>query len=339
MATRHGKYSFSFDRNIYIAGWGNVVGVKEQQGPLGSLFDSVEQDFYCGKKTLEQAEVHLQQTAMDHALRRAGCAKEDLGLVGAGDLLNQCISSAYSFRNTGLPYIGLYGACSTMALSTLINALAIESGLCNRGAAITSSHFGTAERQYRFPLEYGGQRPPSAQHTVTGAGAVILSDTPSPIRLAGGAFGSIVDWGITDSNNMGGAMAPAAMEVILHYLRETGTTPQDYDMILTGDLGLIGAEIVIDLARKEHGVELQNRYQDCGLLIYDRMAQDMHAGGSGCGCSAAVLTAYVLPKLQKGEWRNVLFLSTGALMSPLSVMQGESIPSIAHLLHLKGEHK
>ena len=337
MATKRGKYSFSFDKGIYITGWGNVVGVKEQQGPLGSLFDSVEQDFYCGKKTLEQAEVHLQQRALENALRRAGLQREQLDLVGAGDLLNQCISSAYSFRDTGLPYIGLYGACSTMALSTLIAALSIEAGLSRSAAALTSSHFGTAERQYRFPLEYGGQRTPSAQHTVTGAGAVILGDQKSPIRLEGGAFGAIWDPGVTDANNMGGAMAPAALRLILDYLDETHTRPQDYDMILTGDLGAIGAEIVIELAHQYKDLDLQDRYQDCGLLIYDRKAQDMHAGGSGCGCSASVLTAYVLPKLQKGQWKNLLFLSTGALMSPLSVMQGESIPAIAHLIHLKGE--
>ncbi len=336
MATRHGTYSFSFDQKIYIAGWGNVAGAKEHEGPLGGLFDSIEQDLYCGKKTMEQAEVHLQQVALDHALRRAGVKKEDLELVGAGDLLNQCISSAYSFRDCGVPYIGLYGACSTMALSTLIGALSIEAGLTHLAGALTSSHFGTAERQYRFPLEYGGQRPPSAQHTVTASGALILSVEPSPIRLEGGAFGAIWDMGVTDVNNMGGAMAPAALRLILDYLKETKTTPQDYDMILTGDLGSIGAEVVIELAKKE-GVDLQSHYQDCGLLIYHRDTQDMHAGGSGCGCSAAVLTAYVLPKLQKREWKNVLFLSTGALMSPLSVMQGESIPAIAHLIHLKGE--
>ena len=336
MAKKHGKFSFSFEKKIYINGWGNVAGAKEQQGPLGGLFDSIEQDLYCGKKTLEQAEVHLQQTALEHALRRAGIQREELELVGAGDLLNQCISSAYSFRDSTLPYIGLYGACSTMALSTLIAAMSMEAGITRQTAALTSSHFGTAERQYRFPLEYGGQRPPSAQHTVTASGAVVLSDRPSPILLEGGAFGAIVDAGVSDANNMGGAMAPAALGLILAYLKETQTTPQDYDIILTGDLGAIGAEVVIDLARQQ-GVELQSRYQDCGLLIYDREKQDMHAGGSGCGCSAAVLTAYVLPKLRKGEWKNVLFLSTGALMSPLSLMQGESIPAIAHLLHLKGE--
>ena len=199
------------------------------------------------------------------------------------------------------------------------------------------SHFGTAERQYRFPLEYGGQRTPSAQHTVTASGAVVLSQKKGKIRLDGGAFGAILDKGVTDVNNMGGAMAPAALRLILDYLRETQTRPEDYDLILTGDLGYIGASVVVELA-KESGVNLQANYQDCGLLIYDREKQDMHAGGSGCGCSAAVLTAYVLPKLERGELKNVLFLSTGALMSPLSVMQGESIPAIAHLIHLKGEN-
>lgn len=335
MAQKLGKYAFCFEKEIYIAGYGNVAGKKESQGPLGTLFDKIEPDLYCGKKTLEQAEVCLQQTALENALKRAKTKREELDLVGAGDLLNQCISSAYSFRDSNVPYIGLYGACSTMALSTLIAALSVEAGLSQKAAAFTSSHFGTAERQYRFPLEYGGQRPPSAQHTVTASGAVILSRQKSPVRLVGGAFGSIQDKGVTDVNNMGGAMAPAALRLLLDYLKETQTTPADYDLILTGDLGSIGAEIVVEMAQK-NGVNLHSNYQDCGLLIYDRQAQDMHAGGSGCGCSAAVLTAYVLPKLMQGEMKRVLFLSTGALMSPLSIMQGESIPAIAHLIHLEG---
>ena len=338
MAKKHGKYSFSFEKKIYINGWGNVAGAKEQQGPLGGLFDSIEQDLYCGKKNMEQAEVHLQQTALTHALRRAGIEKEQIDLVGAGDLLNQCISSAFSFRDTSIPYVGLYGACSTMALSSLLAGLSIEAGVSQRAAALTSSHFGTAERQYRFPLEYGGQRPPSAQHTVTASGAVILSSSPSSVLLEGGAFGAILDAGVKDGNNMGGAMAPAAAQLITQYLKETHTSPKDYEMIFTGDLGAIGAEALLDLCQ-EQGADLQSRYQDCGLLVYDRKEQDMHAGGSGCGCSALVLTSLVLPKIAKGEWRNILFISTGALMSPVSLMQGESIPAIAHLIHLKGVQK
>ncbi len=338
MAGKIGRYAFRFEKKIYINGYGNVAGKKEQEGPLGNLFDKIEPDLYCGKKTMEQAEVHLQQIALQNALNRAGLERESLDIACAGDLLNQCISSAFSFRDSNVPYIGLYGACSTMALSTLIASLSIEAGIAQRAAAFTSSHFGTAERQYRFPLEYGGQRPPAAQHTATAAGAVVLSAQKSPIRLYGGAFGSIQDLGVTDQNNMGGAMAPAALKLILDYLRETGTTPCDYDLILTGDLGAIGASVVVDLAQ-ERGVDLHQNYQDCGILIYDRRKQDMHAGGSGCGCSAAVLTAYVLPKLERGEYKNVLFLSTGALLSPTSVMQGESIPAIAHLIHLRGETK
>ena len=337
MATQAGKYAFSFEKPIYIVGFGNIVGQKEGEGPLGKFFDQVEQDLYCGKDTMEQAEVYFQQTALKHALKRAKIEKEELDLMAAGDLLNQCISGAYGFRNTGVPYLGLYGACSTMALSTLVCGLALESGLAKYAAALTSSHFGTAERQYRYPLEYGGQRPPSAQHTVTGSGAVILSKEKGSIRLAGGAFGSIIDQGITDNNNMGGAMAPAALKVILGFMQATDTTPKDYDAIFTGDLGAIGKSVVIDLAAQS-GIDLSQNYEDCGLMIYDREGQDMHAGASGCGCSASVLTAYVLPKIERGEWRNVLFLSTGALMSPISVLQGESIPSIAHLIHLKGEN-
>lgn len=336
MAKRLGKYSFLFEKSIYIAGWGNIVGQKEGAGPLGDLFDRVEQDLYCGKETMEQAETFFQQTALQNALKRAGIKKEDLDLMAAGDLLNQCISGAYGFRNTGVPYLGLYGACSTMALSALACGLALESGLAKHAAALTSSHFGTAERQYRYPLEYGGQRPPSAQHTVTGSGALILSKEKTPVRLLGGAFGAIIDQGVTDNNNMGGAMAPAALKTLLAYLQESQTEPADYDAIFTGDLGSIGREIVIDLAAKS-GIDLSKNYYDCGTMIYDRDQQDMHAGASGCGCSASVLTAFVLPKLERKEWSNVLFLSTGALMSPTAVLQGESIPSIAHLIHLKGE--
>lgn len=338
MAKRLGKYAFSFEQPIYIAGWGNIVGQKEADGPLGSLFDRAEPDLYCGKETMEQAEIFLQQTALENALARAGLKSQELELIAAGDLLNQCISGAYGFRNTGIPYWGLYGACSTMALSTLTCGLSIESGLCRLAAALTSSHFGTAERQYRYPLEYGGQRPPSAQHTVTGAGALILSKEKSPVRLWGGAFGSIVDQGVTDNNNMGGAMAPAALKTLQSYLKETHSSPADYDAIFTGDLGSVGKAVLMDLAAKS-GTDLEKNYQDCGLMIYDTTKQDMHAGGSGCGCSASVLTAYVLPKIKEGAFKNVLFLSTGALMSPVSVMQGESIPSIAHLIHLKGDNE
>ena len=223
-----------------------------------------------------------------------------------------------------------------ISVSSLVAALSIEAGIAHRAAAMTSSHFGTAERQYRFPLEYGGQRAPAAQHTVTASGAVILTDEPHPVQIIGGAFGSIQDQGVNDLNNMGGAMAPAALKLILDYLQETNTKPSDYDLILTGDLGAVGYEIVMDLAQKD-GVNLHSVYRDCGVMIYDREKQDMHAGGSGCGCSAAVLTGYVIPKLWRGELQNVLFLSTGALMSPTVSQQGETIPGIAHLLHLKGE--
>ena len=335
MAKKSGRYAFTFEKEIYVSGYGNIVGKKEGQGPLGNLFDRIEPDLYCGKKTMEQAEQYLQQTALENALHRAGMERESLDIFCAGDLLNQCISSAFGFRESDVPYIGLYGACSTMALSTLIAALNIEAGLAQKAAACTSSHFGTAERQYRFPLEYGGQRTPSAQHTVTASGAVIWSSKPHPVQLVGGAFGSIQDKGVSDLNNMGGAMAPAALKLILDYLRETQTKPSDYDMMLTGDLGSIGAEIVAELAQNG-GVDLHSVYRDCGVMMYDRQKQDMHAGGSGCGCSAAILTGYVIPKLWRGELKNVSFLSTGALMSPTVSMQGETIPGIAHLLHLKG---
>ncbi len=254
-------------------------------------------------------------------------------MLFAGDLLNQCTGSAYGLRELGIPFMGLYGACSTMAESLCAAGLFVEEGLAGRALAVTSSHFCSAERQFRFPLEYGGQRPPTAQWTATASGAVVVEKTGKPPFIRGISIGKMVDLGITDANNMGAAMAPAAAETIRTFLEESKTRPEDYDRILTGDLGKVGSQLLAELLERD-GVSLAGRHDDCGLLLFDPERQDVHAGGSGCGCSAAVLCGSILPELAEGLYGDVLFAATGALMSPTAVQQGESIPGICHLLRL-----
>ena len=324
------------NKPVYVIGWGNCVGKKEGEGPLGEFFDQVEKDEYCGEDSFEKAEMKLQKSAFAHAQMRAGVQNGEVDVLGAGDLLNQCIASAYSAEQAGVPYIGLYGACSTMALSAINAVLCIRSGLAKIAAAVTGSHFCSAERQFRYPLEYGGQRPPSAQWTVTGAGALILSaEREASVAVRGLQVGKVVDYGISDLNNMGAAMAPAAADTLNAYFRNTATVPADYDAVVTGDLGHIGGSILEDMM-KQDGLDVSAVYNDCGKMIYSK-AQDVHAGGSGCGCSASVLTAYLLPKLERGEWKRLLFIATGALMSPLAVQQKQSIPSVAHLICFERE--
>ncbi|MEG1778616.1 MAG: stage V sporulation protein AD, partial [Oscillospiraceae bacterium] len=250
---------------------------------------------------------------------------------------NQCISSTYGLRETGVPFIGLYGACSTMAESIGLAALFVEAGFADKAGAVTSSHFCAAERQFRFPLDYGGQRTPTAQWTVTGSGGAVVSNTPKQAPYVKAVtFGTIEDLGITDVNNMGAAMAPAAMATISNYFSDTASDANDVDLILTGDLGSVGSELLYHLM-EEQGYNIRSKHKDCGNLIYYAKAQDVHAGGSGCGCSATVLCSYILPQLVSGDLKNVLFVATGALMSPTSVQQGESIPGVAHLVHLTAQ--
>ncbi len=323
---------------VYVIGRGNCVGKAEKEGPMGHLFDHVTMDAYFGEKSFEKAETALQKTALDQAIKRAGVQAKDIGLLGAGDLLNQCVASGYSVRESGMPFVGLYGACSTMALSTALASMCLCAGMGEHAAAMTSSHFCSAERQFRYPLEYGGQRPPSAQRTVTAGAALILSrQKKSALRVRAMQLGQVTDGGITDINNMGAAMAPAAMTTLREYFRNTRTRPENYDAIITGDLGNIGAEILQELMAGE-GYELGARYNDCGKMIYSE-AQDVHAGGSGCGCSGAVLTAHLLPAMERGELRRLLFMATGALMSPLTVQQKESIPAVAHLIFFEREEQ
>jgi len=327
---------FRLTSPILIESFASVVGKKEGEGPLGKYFDEIIEDSHFGKETWEQAESRFQLEAVSLAIKKVGLTKEDIHLICSGDLINQCIGSTYGLRELGIPYLGIYGACSTMAEGIIISSLITESGAAMRSAAVTSSHFSTAERQFRFPLSYGGQRTPTSQWTCTASGAVIISKNNGQAEICGGCIGKIADMGINDINNMGSAMAPAAAETIRRYLESTSTSPADYDFIVTGDLGLVGSTLLKEILLKQN-IDISSVHKDCGKLIFDPDDKDTHCGGSGCGCSASVLCGYFLPMLERGEIKNMLFTATGALMSPLSLQQGESIPTIAHLVHIRSK--
>lgn len=318
---------------VYIESFAAAVGTKEAKGPLGACFDYSARDNHFGQKTWEQGEKRMVEIACEQAISKAGLTVSDLSYALGGDLLNQCISTGYAMRTLGVPYLGLYGACSTMAESLLLGTVLIGGGYASRTLCLASSHFCTAERQYRYPLEYGGQRPPTAQWTATACGAVILSCKPQKTAVTAFTAGRIYDPGITDSANMGAAMAQSAYETLRTFFQDSGTAPEAYDLILTGDLAAVGKHMVSELFRQD-GIDLGDRYLDCGMLLYDD-SQDVHAGASGCGCSAAVLCGKILPDLAAGKLRRVLFCGTGALMSPTACNQGESIPGICHLIRLE----
>ncbi|MGI6030231.1 MAG: stage V sporulation protein AD [Eubacteriales bacterium] len=331
---RLGKRTVRLAQPPVILGEASIVGKKEGEGPLRDCFDHIEQDTTFGQDTWERAESHMQTLCLRKALEKASLAADRLHCLFAGDLLNQCIGSTYGLREFGVPMAGLFGACSTMAEGLALAAMNLDGGFSDYAAAITSSHFCTAERQFRMPLEYGGQRPPTAQWTVTGSGAMVLSAQGEGPRITHCTLGRIVDMGVTDANHMGGAMAPAACDTLEAYFQDTGTRPQQYDLIVTGDLGYLGRGVVLDQFQQQ-GMELAGVYDDCGCMIYDASRQDVNSGGSGCGCSAVVLAGYILPRLRSGEWKDVLFVGTGALMSPTACQQGESIPGIAHLVRIQ----
>ena len=334
MATRIGRQTVQLDRPPTILAYAAVGGKKEGEGPLRRGFDQISEDSYFGEASWEKAETRMLRECFSLACAKAALPPAALDCVLAGDLLNQCVSSAFAMKESGLPYFGLYGACSTMAEGLALGALLCDGGAAERLCALTGSHFCTAERQYRFPLEYGGQRTPTSQWTVTGAGAVILGQGGGSVRLTQLTLGRIVDAGVADATHMGGAMAPAAFDTLSAHFAETGRGPEYYDAIFTGDLGAIGHDLLEDLFHRR-GIELGVRYRDCGVLIYDAAVQDVGAGGSGCGCCASVLAAQILPGLEKGLWRRVLFAATGALLSPTSSQQGESIPGICHAIVLE----
>lgn len=330
---KRGRQSFIPEIPPIITQWASVVGKKEGQGPLAKTFDLISQDTYFGQKTWEQGEKRMQQLAMETLLKKADLKSNQLDLVFSGDLLNQCIGSSFTLRNTGIPHLGLYGACSTMAESLLCAAMAIGGGYAEKAVAMTSSHFASSERQYRFPLGYGGQRTPSAQWTVTGSGAALVCAGGQGPHIESCTIGTIQDLGITDANNMGAAMAPAAYHTIRAHFEDIGCTAADFDHIVTGDLGKIGVEMLIELARRD-GINLGGKVIDCGMLIFDRSNQDVHAGGSGCGCSAVTLCGDLLNKLNSGKLKRILFCGTGALLSPTSTQQGLPIPGVCHAVSI-----
>lgn len=337
MGKRVGKYTIRLDGNVGILGAAGVAGKKEGEGPLSDEFDAVYNDSKMNSESWEQAESVLQKNAFGLAADKTKVAITDIQYVFAGDLLNQCIGSTFGLIDLGIPFVGMYGACSTMALTLAMASVFVDSGAAEYAAAVTSSHFCSSERQYRFPLEYGGQRPPSAQWTVTGAGAAIIGRN-ADLTVEHITIGKIVDLGINDQNNMGGAMAPAAADTVKRFLDDTGTKPEDYDLILTGDLGRIGSDLLYQLLEREN-ISISDRHKDCGAMIFYEDQPDVFAGGSGCGCSASVFCSHIVKEMQRGNLDNILFAATGALMSPTSCMQGESIPSISHLLHITRKRK
>ena len=335
MAIRRGKTIITEVKPKVIS-FASAVGKKEGQGPLAKEFDEIYEDTTMGEDSWEKAESLYLKSAIGKALSKSGLNKSDIDVICSGDLLNQCIGSSFGIRDFQLPFCGVYGACSTMALSLCMTTLMLETGSFSNCIAATSSHFCSAEKQFRKPLEYGGQRPPSAQWTVTGSGAVVLGkDGGRGVYIDKIHLGTIQDLGILDSNNMGAAMAPAAKKTIADFLSDTGTKPSDYDAIFTGDLGSVGSELLCELMLKEEGIDLFGVHKDCGLMIFDRETQDVHAGGSGCGCSGSVLCSHILSGLHKGKYKNILFVATGALMSTVSSLQGQTIPGIAHLVNFR----
>ena len=332
---KKGRQSFLLPDSPIITAWASVAGKKEAEGPLGHSFDLTKNDTYFGEKTWEQGERKMQQLALDILVEKAKITPADLDAVVSGDLLNQCIGSSFPLRNTGIPHLGLYGACSTMAEGLLVGSMMVGGGFADRVAAMTSSHFASSERQYRFPLGYGGQRTPTAQWTVTGSGAALLSSQGKGPRIEGCTIGTVTDLGIKDANNMGAAMAPAAFATIKAHFEDFGVGADHFDLIVTGDLGQLGKEMVLAMARSE-GMNLGGKLVDCGCMVFDLGSQDVHAGGSGCGCSAITLCSELLPKLTGGKLKRILFCGTGALLSPTSTQQGLPIPGVCHAVSIAG---
>lgn len=333
-----GKRSIEFEKPPCILGEASIAGSKEAEGPLGGYFDKIEEDPMCGGKTWEEAESRLQEKAASLAIEKAGLVPEDIRYLVSGDLLGQLIATSFGVMSLNIPMFGVYGACSTMGEAMSLGSILVEGGYADRVVSLTSSHFAGAEKQFRFPLAYGNQRPLSATWTVTGSGAVVIGEAvPGKkdwVGIRRVTTGKVVDFGIKDSMNMGACMAPAAFDVISNHLSDFGLTPDYYDRIITGDLGCVGRDILLDMM-KEKGMDISSNYMDCGIEIFDDEEQDTHAGGSGCGCSAITLTGYVLYKMKKKEWKKVLFVPTGALLSTVSFNEGNSVPGIAHGVSLE----
>lgn len=336
-----GTGSIQLATPVYIRNSASIVGTKEGEGPLGELFDMVGSDDWFGCKTWEEAESSLQKDAVYLAMGKAGMKPEDIRFIFAGDLLGQCIATSFGISTYEIPLFGVYGACSTCGESMELGAMTIAGGYADTVVCVTSSHFASAEKEFRYPLEYGNQRPLSASWTVTGSGAFVLSKDPGDApraMITALTPGKIIDYGLKDSMNMGACMAPSAADTIERHFKDFGCGPQDYDRIITGDLGSVGQTVLLDLLR-ERGYEISDVHMDCGIEIFDAKKQDTHAGGSGCGCSAVTLSAYILKQLEEKTWKKVLFVPTGALLSKTSFNEGQSVPGIAHGLVLVSAQK
>lgn len=332
-----GKASLRFEHPAFVASWASVAGKKEGQGPLADEIDVKEQDEMFGMENWEQAESAMQKQAADLALEKGNIHRREVRYLFAGDLLGQLIATSFGTVDLEIPLFGLYGACSTMGEALGLGAMCVNAGYADRVLALASSHYATAEKQFRFPLGYGNQRAQSATWTVTGCGAVVLergSEMKREVAVTGITTGKLVDMGTKDSMNMGAAMAPAAWNTIRQNFEDFGVDASYYDRIITGDLGAVGQKALLDFM-KSSGYDITGKHMDCGLEIYDRGEQDVHSGGSGCGCSAVTLCARILPKLMRGEWSRVLFVPTGALLSTVSYNEGQSIPGIAHAVILE----
>lgn len=329
MPVMMGQQSLQFEKAPHIVSAASIVGKKEGEGPLGSHFDLICEDPMFGEENWEKAESTLQKEAVQTALGKAGLLPSQIRYLFGGDLLGQLIATSFGVADFQIPMFGLYGACSTCGESLTLGAMAVSAGYADYAAAVTSSHFASAEKQFRFPLEYGNQRPLAASWTVTGGGAFILASKGGHARITGATPGKVVDFGVKDSLNMGACMAPAACDTIYQNLMDFNRQPEDYDKIITGDLGYVGKRILMDLL-KEKGFDITKVHMDCGIEIFDQETQDTHAGGSGCGCSAVTLASFLLPKLEKGSWKRILFVPTGALLSTVSFNEGQSVPGIAH---------
>lgn len=337
-----GKSSIELEKKVYILNSASIVGKKEGEGPLGDLFDMVGEDDLFGCNTWEEAESNLQRDAVYMALGKAGRKPEDIRYLFAGDLLGQSIATSFGIATYQIPMFGVYGACSTCGESLALGAMAVSAGYADYVVCVTSSHFASAEKEFRYPLEYGSQRPLSASWTVTGSGAFVLggeaesSPQGQPPRavITGMTVGKIMDYGLKDSMNMGACMAPAAADTLIRHFQDFGAAPENYDRIITGDLGSVGQTVLLDLLR-DKGYDIARQHMDCGIEIFDAQSQDTHAGGSGCGCSAVTLSAYILRQLEQRHWKKVLFMPTGALLSKTSFNEGKSVPGIAHALVLE----
>ena len=329
-----GKASLRFEHPAFVASWASVAGKKEGQGPLSGGIDVIEQDEMFGMENWEQAESAMQKQAADLALEKGNIHRREVRYLFAGDLLGQLIATSFGTVDLEIPLFGLYGACSTMGEALGLGAMCVNAGYADRVLTLASSHYATAEKQFRFPLGYGNQRAQSATWTVTGCGAVVLGKNKTRVAVTGITTGKLVDMGTKDSMNMGAAMAPAAWNTICQNFEDFGVDASYYDRIITGDLGMVGQKALLDFM-KSSGYDITGKHMDCGLEIYDRGEQDVHSGGSGCGCSAVTLCARILPKLMRGEWSRVLFVPTGALLSTVSYNEGQSIPGIAHAVILE----